>query len=277
MLPFPYDSETFKRQIQELVSLAIKAIRGKRFNFDARHKPSGYKTADLLTDADLLAQEIIADGLQQHFPDAGIVDEEDLLIEGSNGVVFTIDPLDGTKAFVRQESGNVSVMIGVVYNGRVVAVFIGDVWTHELYYYRPGSSNTHRLIDFDFTTPLQPYDPKHQRRMVLFREDPYLHQALDYPRIRSRFTKFHIDSGSIGINFTKLWKGEACAVILKMRYYTPWDMVPVIGLSKQLGYCFYRHHQGSFMPFDLQPSLQQYPLQELVLVCHPCLLDQFNH
>ncbi|CAM2009292.1 inositol monophosphatase family protein [Acanthopleuribacter pedis] len=278
MNSFPYNTHQLKDSVQELVRRAIEAIRAKRFHFEAKSKANPRKTADLLTDADLLAQEIVAGGLQERFPEAGIVGEENLFIPSNNGVTFTIDPLDGTKAFVRQESGNVAVMIGVLFENRVVSAFIGDVWTKEIFYFRPGSPNTHRLIDFDFPFPLVPFNPdeKHRHSAILFREDPYRIPGFDFLSIRDTFTKVFIESGSIGINFTKLFKGETHALFIHMKYYTPWDHVPVIGLARQLGYGFYRLENQMFTPFAFDLKLETYTMNALLLVCHPSLVAGLN-
>lgn len=239
-----------------------------------KKKNNAQDALDLLTDADLQAQTIIAEGLRKRFPSAGLVGEENLMIPTRNGVVFTIDPLDGTKAFVRRESGHVAVMIGVLFEGHVVSAFIGDVWTREIFYFRPTSPNTHRLIDFDYPVPLEPYEQKlDSGSAILFREDPYNIPGFDFPAIRDKFTRYFIDSGSLGITFTKLLKGEAHAVFLHMTYYTPWDFVPIIGLTQQLGYRFHILDNGAFKPH--QPALRHepYDIDARLLICHPTLLS----
>ncbi len=275
---FPYNTHRLKDSVQELVRRAIKAIRKKRFRFEAETKINPAKAFDLLTDADLLAQAIIADGLRKRFPNAGLVGEENLRFPSKNGVTFTIDPLDGTKAFVRQESGSVSVMIGILYEGRVVSAFIGDVWTQEIFYFRPNSLKTHRLIDFDYPVRLQPYNPdeQHKRSSILFREDPYLIPDFNFATLREKFTKYFIEAGSIGITFTKLLKGEAHALFLHMTHYTPWDAVPVIGLAQQLGYQFFALKAGRFQPYQFEFRLEEYSIDERFLVCHPALVDRLT-
>lgn len=278
MTAFPYNTHQLKDSIQELVRRAIEAIRKKRFHFEAEDKENPRKTFDLLTDADLLAQKIVGDGLRERFPEAGIVGEENLFVPSQDGVVFTIDPLDGTKAFVRQESGNISVMIGVLYENKIVSAFVGDVWTKEIFYFRPTSPNTHRLIDFEFPFPLNPFNPEEatQQSAILFRDDPYRIPGFDFLAIRDKFTKHFIESGSIGITFTKLLKKEAHALLLHMKYYTPWDTVPIVGLAQQLGYQFYSVQNKGFAPFTFDLRLEPYDLDERILVCHPSLLSRLS-
>jgi histidinol phosphatase-like enzyme (inositol monophosphatase family) len=54
-----------------------------------------------VTAADREAEEIIRMGLQQAFPEDGVLGEEFGEIAGSSGRCWIIDPIDGTKSFVR--------------------------------------------------------------------------------------------------------------------------------------------------------------------------------
>ena len=54
-----------------------------------------------VTAADREAEQIIRMGLQQDFPEDGVLGEEFGEIAGSSGRCWIIDPIDGTKSFVR--------------------------------------------------------------------------------------------------------------------------------------------------------------------------------
>lgn len=90
--------------------------------------------------------------LRECFPGFGIIGEEDsLLIPSDDGVnaYFTIDPLDGTKAHIRRQSYGVGSMVALVLSGSVVAAYIGDVNSREIFGYRPQSSLVWRITDMD--------------------------------------------------------------------------------------------------------------------------------
>lgn len=55
---------------------------------------------DLVTDADRMAEELIVGSLRETRPDDSILSEEGSLHEGSSGIRWVIDPLDGTINFV---------------------------------------------------------------------------------------------------------------------------------------------------------------------------------
>lgn len=63
-----------------------------------------------VTEADLLANQIILDGIRKHFPSDGIVSEELEPVLG--GRTWYIDPIDGTKGFIRQ-NGEFAIHIGM--------------------------------------------------------------------------------------------------------------------------------------------------------------------
>jgi 3'(2'), 5'-bisphosphate nucleotidase len=77
-----------------------------------------------VTEADRRAERLILDRLAQAFPDAPVVSEEDASEFGTPDAIgprfFLVDPLDGTKAFVRQDP-SFTVNIGLIEEGRPIA------------------------------------------------------------------------------------------------------------------------------------------------------------
>ena len=71
-----------------------------------------------VTDADLAADRLIADGLARAFPDIPAVTEEQAASHGQTGHrrFFLVDPLDGTKEFVRRR-GEFTVNIALIEDG----------------------------------------------------------------------------------------------------------------------------------------------------------------
>ena len=70
-----------------------------------------------VTRADVAADGIISAGLRAEFPDLALVTEEQAATHGTGAAVFAIvDPLDGTKEFVRRR-GDFTVNIALVEDG----------------------------------------------------------------------------------------------------------------------------------------------------------------
>ncbi len=232
---------------KEAVRRAIKVIRRVKFKFDVTEKPKKNGKADYLTSADLAAQEMYLRFIRENFPGYGVIAEERGLsipctIKGVNAF-FTVDPLDGTKAFIRRQSDGIGTMLSLVINGEVVAAFVGDVMTQEIYYFRPDSKNVHRMTLLDDAEGLV-IDVKKplKDQYLLLRDMP---EKLD-PLVRTMardssglFKDTNVCGGSIGITFAKLWKQEVGAIILKSDREYPWDYTPVLGISEKLGFVSY--------------------------------------
>ncbi len=78
-----------------------------------------------LTQADLASHRLITTRLREAFPDIPVVSEEDdaaarAAVTGDATRWFVVDPLDGTKEFIKQ-TGSFTVNIGLIENGRPVA------------------------------------------------------------------------------------------------------------------------------------------------------------
>jgi myo-inositol-1(or 4)-monophosphatase len=56
---------------------------------------------DVVTEADEAAEELIQKELLERFPDDGFIGEEGALVEGTSGLVWVVDPIDGTVNYSR--------------------------------------------------------------------------------------------------------------------------------------------------------------------------------
>ena len=90
-----------------------KAYRG---NFEVRYKAD----ASPVTEVDEAAEQAIRAVLKRHFPDHGFYGEEFGKESADADFVWLIDPIDGTKAFVRGYP-LFSVQIGLMHRGEIIA------------------------------------------------------------------------------------------------------------------------------------------------------------
>jgi 3'(2'), 5'-bisphosphate nucleotidase len=74
-----------------------------------------------VTAADHAANALILEQLRRHFPGEAVLAEEtdDDMSRLGHDVVWMVDPLDGTKEFIKR-NGEFSIMIGLVENGRPI-------------------------------------------------------------------------------------------------------------------------------------------------------------
>jgi 3'(2'), 5'-bisphosphate nucleotidase len=89
-----------------------------------------------VTEADHRAEAVILARLAEAFPDIPVISEEDATAYGTPSAIgprfFLVDPLDGTKAFVRGDP-HFTVNIGLIENrapvaGAVAAPASGEIW-----------------------------------------------------------------------------------------------------------------------------------------------------
>jgi fructose-1,6-bisphosphatase/inositol monophosphatase family enzyme len=280
--------------MREAANRAAHIVRTMRFSFESTIKPAHDGTlTDLVTSADRAAQEAIVRVLRDMTPHFGIIAEEaHLRVEPEAGdpaaYSWTVDPLDGTKAFGRMQSHGIAVMIALInWADEVIAACIVDVMTGEMYYTRPGSPKVHRMdhtgahLRLDLLDPTRPLADQY----LLVRKNPWKFPV----RIRrclipgadvygSLFKDFEIEGGSIGLSFARLWKGEVGGVLLTGdNPNLPWDWAPVVGLSQRLGYVFLRLEPQENsklipLPFTIETQNPQAPGCP-ILVVHKTHMD----
>lgn len=73
-----------------------------------------------VTIADKACEKLIVEGLTEAFPEDGLLGEEGASRDSANGRKWIIDPIDGTRDFIRGTRAW-SVLIGLEENGQVVA------------------------------------------------------------------------------------------------------------------------------------------------------------
>jgi myo-inositol-1(or 4)-monophosphatase len=87
---------------------------------------------DMVTEMDRASEALIVEGLLGPRPDDGMLGEEGTAVEGTSGVRWVVDPLDGTTNYLYELPGfNVSIAAEV--DGTVVAGVVLDVVRNELF------------------------------------------------------------------------------------------------------------------------------------------------
>lgn len=125
----------YEKELYEMKKAAItagkKILEIYRSGFHVEYKAD----ASPVTNADLAANEIILSRLKTAFPDYAFLSEEteDNLERMNNDYCFIIDPLDGTKEFVKK-TGEFTVNIALAYKQEVVVGVIYAPVLDELYF-----------------------------------------------------------------------------------------------------------------------------------------------
>ncbi len=107
---------------------------------------------DLVTSADNKAQAHYLKLVAAHFPGEVMIGEEDKEQQQYEGSRFICDPIDGTKAYGREQSTGVATMFAHANGDDIDATCLGDVNTGEIYQFAPDMDPVRTR--FGVTTPL---------------------------------------------------------------------------------------------------------------------------
>ncbi|MBN1155694.1 3'(2'),5'-bisphosphate nucleotidase CysQ [candidate division KSB1 bacterium] len=101
-----------------------------------------------LTIADKKANELITNHLRRNYPDCGILAEEsrDTMERLQKKHVWIVDPLDGTKEFIKR-NGEFTVNIALVENGKPILGVVYVPVSQEVYYGAAGCGAYYRCGD----------------------------------------------------------------------------------------------------------------------------------
>lgn len=218
------------------------AIRNQldTFSYEAKDNPD--KVWDQVTSADYAAQKAIVDMISKCFPEAWIIAEENNLqkpcTHSTQQLYFTLDPLDGTRAYVRMQSDGIWTMIWVVLDNQIIGAVIADVMTKEVYMLHPSTGHVERYHPLRYM--MLEYESRKHFRIAMM-DDPRLYDEaiarISHP-ISWYFDSVSVTNWSIGTNVARVRKNEASAFLFKSWSPMPWDWVPVVGISLALWFTF---------------------------------------
>jgi len=128
-----------------LLDTAIEAARAagqeivKRLPQERDVHSKGFR--DIVTDADLAAQEALVSIIHSRFPGHGILSEEGLKPGSDAGTIWVLDPLDGTTNYAHRYPC-FSVSIGVVRGDELVAGVVYDPLQEHVFCAERGAGAT---------------------------------------------------------------------------------------------------------------------------------------
>jgi 3'(2'), 5'-bisphosphate nucleotidase len=111
------DDVVLNRLVPAVMAAGEAIMKVKQAGFDVEQKSDHSP----VTQADKAANAILLDALSQFYPEIDVISEEaeDSHRLASSQRYFLVDPLDGTKEFIRPDSkGNFTVNIGLVLDGQ---------------------------------------------------------------------------------------------------------------------------------------------------------------
>jgi len=131
MGPTLVEIETWARQAGEILLSGV----GKNIQVD--HKSE----IDLVTEIDRRSEAFLLDSIRERYPDDHIVAEESGIIQGNNGHVWHIDPLDGTVNYAHGIPFY-AVSLGYLQDGEIKLGVVFDPVRDECYTAQRGKGAT---------------------------------------------------------------------------------------------------------------------------------------
>lgn len=128
-----YNIQTIDTYAKKWIKEAGERIRAsfpKTLNISTKSNPN-----DLVTDIDQNTEQFFIKKINELFPNHRILGEEGFgdEVKDLDGIVWIIDPIDGTMNFIHQQR-NFAISIGVYVNGEGMIGLIYDVVHDELYH-----------------------------------------------------------------------------------------------------------------------------------------------
>ena len=154
---------------------------------------------------------------------------------------MTVEGVDGSSALARDQSYGVATQVALVVDGEVVAAYVGDVNTLEVFWFcEPLSIVAHKreggpIVDLRQVDRSEPLAEQHA---LLCRVPEFIRSPLiaHFVRPFNAFVKsYQVTTGSIAIVSAQLWTGTVGLLVLSEFRPMPWDEAPWIGFTRALG------------------------------------------
>ncbi|EQA47081.1 inositol monophosphatase family protein [Leptospira broomii serovar Hurstbridge str. 5399] len=162
---FPEEAHIVSRLVLEA---ADEILRIYRSEFSVREKTKG----DPVTEADLVANRILIEGIRKKFGDPVFSEEELLPFDQEThrfGRVWILDPIDGTREFVAKNP-EFALSLGLVREGRPVFGIIMNPASGEFFWGRENVGAGYQVIEPPFTSREIDWNTSHK-----FLEDAEIH------------------------------------------------------------------------------------------------------
>lgn len=242
-----------QQEVLYIIQKAADSLRQDQ-HFDTVQRKSNRN--DLVTDRDRQIEQYIVQYLAAKFPEAKIISEEKTssLITSVEGLVFFVDPIDGTMNFVKCHD-QFAIMIGVYQDGEPLFGAIANVMADQIIYGGPqvgtflNKTPLPKVPDLPLVDSLVTISTR-----LLWQQDP------NYQLIVHASSGLRV-FGSSGIIWSRLVCGQQNLYISKLK---PWDLAAGRALAMKNG-IMVRNIDGS--PINMLQS-------QTVIIGTKCATDE---
>ncbi len=238
----------YKRELEVAQQLAVEAGNAIL--------PIYYGTMDVMTkadqtpvtNADVLANRIILDGIRKAFPLDGIVSEELETVEGAR--CWYIDPIDGTRGFI-EHTDQFAVHIGLAVESKAVLGIVYKPVAKEMYFAVKGEG-AYRSSPYNEATPLRIRTPKD----IVAAMDRGDSRSAPYQTLEKLLPiERTIISGSEGLRMVKVAEGLAdIHVVINPKGCSTWDTCAPQAIAEVAG-AYVSYTDGTLITYHGQQKL----------------------
>ena len=259
------------RQAARLAAERIKTIYEQYLsggNIDIREKGKD----DPVTAADMAANQIIKEKLKDIFPEHAILTEEEPDTWNNTGYewVWMIDPLDGTRDFIKA-NGEFVTMVGLTHRGEpTIGVVVEPATGLELYACKGLGAYKSWLSHGDTSSRVTMIDAPDLKNLRLAVSRSHRDPKVDeFMKLLSVHTE--IPSGSVGRKLSMVINGEADIYVHPARGTKLWDTCACDVIASEAG--------GVLLSGTGEPISYRRPSGDVenhygLLVCSPSILDK---
>ena len=215
---------------EEIAEIYGQYLAGR--DIDIREKGAD----DPVTSADMVANRAIKRTLRDQFPEHAILTEEEPNTWNRTGAewVWMVDPLDGTKDFIKR-NGEFVTMVGLTHNGEpTVGVVVHPATGLEFYACKGLGAFRSSLSQEDSLSQvrIQENPDLSQLRIAVSRShrDPKIDRLIELLRIRAE-----IPSGSVGRKMSMVIEGVADLYVHPARGTKLWDTCACDVIASEAG------------------------------------------
>jgi fructose-1,6-bisphosphatase/inositol monophosphatase family enzyme len=235
--------------LEEVVTVEVISRLRTLDSHEIETKPSAGDPDDLVTVVDRLVETWLTRGLAALLPGAAVIGEEAAHVRpelldalAGTGPVWIIDPIDGTRNFVRGED-TFGVMIALVDRGATRAAWIALPARRQTFVAEEGSG-----AYLDGMPLWVPDDPARPPRGTLYTRfmPPSLAESVSAAS-RGRYTE-QPGAGAAAIEYTSIARGEKELVVYHRLH--PWDHAPGALLLSEAGGCVQHPDGRPYNPRD---------------------------
>jgi 3'(2'),5'-bisphosphate nucleotidase len=219
-----------ERQLQTLCGIAEAAGREIMAVY-ATDFPAWSKADDSpLTEADLRADRVIRSGLEAAFPGVYILSEESVSAGSAPGTFFLVDPLDGTREFLKR-NGEFTVNIALVRDGEAVAGVVLAPALGELFFAARGLGAWKRTGEH--TVPIRTSPPRPDQPLRVMGSRSHGGEALSQWLARLAGDHCFVAAGS-SLKFCRIAEGQA-DIYPRLGPTSQWDTAAAQAVLEEAG------------------------------------------